>query len=258
MLIKTTIIGATLTLLMQYFRSLLFLFLYAVTGVIAGLVSILLFPLPFLMRYNIVMHWNALIIWLAKVIVGMNYRIIGDENIPKNTPYVMLCKHQSVWETLFSQVHFRPISTILKKELLFIPFFGWGLALLRPIAIDRGNPRQAIKQVHRTGLKRIEDGISVLVFPEGTRTPVGQAGNYARGGTSIACAAGVSILPVAHNAGELWPSKTLLKNRGTITVVIGQPIPTEGRHSKELTEEIKQWIENEIKNMPPARDNPDK
>lgn len=240
---------------LQYIRSIIFLFFYVTTSMIAGIISIFLFPLPFLARYNIVMKWNAMILWLAKHIVGMNYRIIGLENIPTDSPYVALCKHQSVWETLFTQIYFLPISTILKKSLLYIPFFGWGLALLRPIAIDRSNPKQAIKHIHRTGLDRLENGISVLVFPEGTRTPPGQVGNYARGGTSIACAAKVPVLPVAHNAGELWPPHTLLKKAGTITVVIGQPISTEGRQSKELTEEIKQWIENEIQNMPPALPN---
>jgi 1-acyl-sn-glycerol-3-phosphate acyltransferase len=133
-----------------------------------------------------------------------------------------------------------------------MPFFGWGLALLKPIAIDRKNPREAIKKIHREGIARIEEGLSVLVFPEGTRTPYGEVGNYARGGAGIACSAGVPIIAVAHNAGSCWSVPGFVKKPGTIHVVISKPFATEGRNSKELTEEVKQWIESEIAKMPAA------
>ncbi len=238
--------------MIQYARSLVFYFFYGISGMIAGLVSLFLWPFPFMVRYTIVMYWNAFALFAAKHIAGINYNVIGLENIPKGTPYVVLCKHQSAWETIFTQIYFKPISTILKRELLRIPFFGWGLALLKPIAIDRSNPRAAIRQVHKEGVERIQEGISLLVFPEGTRIPAGKIGNYARGGAEIACVTGAPILPVAHNAGELWPVSKILKTPGTLTVVIGKPIPTAGRNSKELTDEVKTWIENEIQKMPRA------
>jgi 1-acyl-sn-glycerol-3-phosphate acyltransferase len=154
---------------------------------------------------------------------------------------------------MFLQFYFGPVSTILKKELLRIPFFGWGLATLRPIAIDRRNPIQALKDVKRIGLERLQQGNNLLVFPEGTRVPLGEVGNYARSGADIACTAGVPVIPVAHNAAECWPHRQFLKYPGTITVVIGAPIPTTGRDRKELTEEVKNWIEDQIRQLPAAR-----
>lgn len=238
--------------MIQYARSLVFYFFYLTSGIFIGLVSLFLWPLPFMVRYNIVMLWNNFALWIAKYIAGVNYNIVGLENIPHGTPYVVLCKHQSAWETIFTQIYFKPLSTILKRELLRIPFFGWGLALLKPVAIDRSKPRDALRQVHKEGVERIKEGISLLVFPEGTRIPAGKIGNYARGGAEIACVTGVPVLPIAHNAGELWPVSRILKTPGTLTVVIGKPIPSANRNSKELTEEVKAWIENEIKNMPAA------
>lgn len=239
-------------IVIQYIRSVVFYILYAFSGIIAGLVSIFLWPTPFLFRYRIVMLWNHFALWIAKNIAGIDYQITGIENIPKNTAYVVLCKHQSTWETVFTQIYFRPLSTVLKKSLLRIPFFGWGLALLRPIAIDRSKPRDAIRLVHREGIARLKENINVLIFPEGTRTKAGSIGNYARSGAEIACAAGVPVLPVAHNAGYFWPVPKLLKNPGCVTVVIGKPLSTDGRNSRELTEEVKNWIENEINKMPTA------
>lgn len=236
----------------QYLRSIVFYFLYAISGMIAGLVSLFLGPFPFMVRYNIVMLWNHFALWAAKYVAGVNYQIIGLDNIPRNTAYVVLCKHQSTWETIFTQIYFKPLSTVLKKSLLRIPFFGWGLALLRPIAIDRSKPRDAIKLVHREGVSRLKENINVLIFPEGTRTKAGSIGNYARSGAEIACAAGVPVLPVAHNAGYFWPVPGILKHPGRVTVIIGKPISSVGRNSKELTEEVKAWIEKELATMDTA------
>jgi 1-acyl-sn-glycerol-3-phosphate acyltransferase len=238
--------------MMAYLRSIAFYLVYGFSGMIAGVVSIFLWPTPFLFRYNIVMLWNHFALWAAKHIAGINYKVIGLENIPRNTPYVVLCKHQSTWETIFTQIYFKPISTVLKKSLLRIPFFGWGLALLKPIAIDRSKPRDAIKLVHREGVDRLKQGINVLIFPEGTRIPAGEVGNYARSGAEIARTAGVPVLPVAHNAGYFWPVPGLLKHPGCVQLIIGKPIATEGRNSKELTAEVKQWIEEQLAQMPTA------
>lgn len=238
-----------------YLRTLVFYFFYIQSFVMLGLAALLVWPLPFRMRYNIITLWNRFALLIAKHIVGIHYNIVGLENIPQDTRYVVLCKHQSTWETIFTQIYFKPLSTVLKRELLRIPFFGWGLALLKPIPIDRSKPRDALRKIHKEGVERIQEGINLLIFPEGTRIAAGEVGNYARGGAEIACVTGVPVLPVAHNAGELWPTSRILKTPGTLTVVIGKPIQTAGRNSKELTEEVKNWIENEIQKMPRAAAN---
>jgi 1-acyl-sn-glycerol-3-phosphate acyltransferase len=135
---------------------------------------------------------------------------------------------------------------VLKRELLRIPFFGWGLALLKPVPIDRTVPLKAIRRVKVGGVSRLREGINVLVFPEGTRMPVGEVGYYARSGADIACAAGVPVVPVAHDAGRCWPKQGILKSPGVITIVIGEPMPTAGRSSKEVTDAVREWIEARV------------
>jgi len=236
-----------------YFRSFLFLLGHAITGIIAGLVAVIIWPImPYSWRWRIVTCWNRFVMFWLRVCCGIRFTIIGVRHKDKY-PCVVLSKHQSTWETMFLQYYFGPVSTILKKELLRIPFFGWGLASIRSIAIDRSNPIQALKDVKNKGIERIKQGINLLIFPEGTRIPLGNVGNYARSGADIAVSAGVPIVAIAHNAAECWPHKQFLKYPGTITVVISEPIITEGKDRKELTEYVKNWIENEIKKMPPAR-----
>jgi 1-acyl-sn-glycerol-3-phosphate acyltransferase len=236
-----------------YLRSFLFYIGHNITGIIAGTVAIIIWPIfPYSWRWRIVTLWNRFTMFWLWLCCGINVKIIGQRH-PEQFPCVVLAKHQSTWETMFLQYYFGPVSTILKKELLRIPFFGWGLATTRPIAIDRKNPVQALKDVKKKGLERLQQGNNILVFPEGTRIPLGQVGNYARSGADIACSAGVPVVPVAHNAAECWPHKQFLKYPGTITVVIGEPIRTEGRDRKELTEAVKVWIEDQITQLPPAR-----
>lgn len=237
---------------MTALRSFLYYLVNIPYGMFCGLLGVILLVAPYSFRYKVVTSWNRVSVRWMRTICGVRYEIIGAENVP-NGPYVVLAKHQSDWETLFLQYYFAPLSTILKKELLRIPFFGWGLASLRPIAIDRSNPREAIKQLRRLGQQRIEEGNNVLVFPEGTRMAFGEAGNYARGGADIACSAGVPIIPVAHNAGLCCPPRSYMKFSGTVTVSIGKPIDSKNKTSRELTAEVKDWIENEIANMPQTR-----
>lgn len=198
------------------------------------------------------MHWNRFVIfWLC---FCCNVKVIVKDLRTKNyPPAIVMAKHQSTWETLFLQNYFSPISTILKKELLKIPFFGWGLAALKPIAIDRTSPMQALKDINSKSIERLGEGNNVLIFPEGTRTPLGKPSKYARSGADIAATANTPIIPVAHNAGEIWPHKHFFKYPGTITVIIGDAIETEGRHRKEITAEVKDWIESQIDSMPIAR-----
>jgi 1-acyl-sn-glycerol-3-phosphate acyltransferase len=236
-----------------YFRSFMFSIGHSLTGILAGLIAVIIWPiLPYKWRWPIVTSWNRFVMFWLRICCGIRFNIIGSRQ-PELYPCVILAKHQSTWETMFLQYYFGPVCIILKKELLRIPFFGWGLASIRSIAIDRSNPIQALKDVKTKGIERLKENINVLVFPEGTRIPLGEVGNYARSGADIAASAGVPIVAVAHNAAQCWPHKQFLKYPGTITVVISEPIDTQGKDRKELTETVKQWIENEITKMPPAR-----
>lgn len=236
-----------------YLRTSLFNIGYYGSGVVFGALSTLIWPLlPYHRRYRMINYWNRFVmfwLWLC-----CNIRIEVHGNVRQDLqPYVVMAKHQSVWETLFLQLHFQPISTILKKELLRIPFFGWGLAAMKPIAIDRRNKTQALRDVKTKGAAAIKEGNNVLVFPEGTRMPPGQSGTYARSGADIACVTGRPIIPVAHNGAECWPHKDFLKHPGTITMIIGEPILSEGKDRKQLTEEVRQWIESTAKTLPVGR-----
>lgn len=234
---------------MQIARAILFYMFMSITAIIFGVLGIVLPLTPYRFRSRFFISFNEVMLWALKHICGITCRIRGMENLPKGQPFVIMAKHQSSWEAIFFQRFFHPTSIILKKELLRIPFFGWGLAQCRPIAIDRNNPKNALRKVKTLGQKRLSQGNNVLVFPEGTRTPVGQVGNYARSGADIAITAKVPLVPVAHNAGVYWPMKTWLKNPGVIEVSIGTPIATEGRTSK-VTEDARNWIEAEVASMP--------
>lgn len=231
---------------MQALRSIIFTLIYNISSVIAGGLAVIIWPLlPYSYRWRLVTLWNSFVIWLVGMVCGVKFVIHGKKPT-LNTPYVVLAKHQSTWETIFLQRYFGPVSTILKKELLRIPFFGWGLASMRPIAIDRSSPVQALKDVKIKGLERLKQGNNLLIFPEGTRTANGTVGNYARSGADIAITAQVPVVAVAHDAGKCWPHKQYLKTPGIINVWISEPISTQGRERKELTEEVKQWIESKL------------
>jgi len=223
-------------------RSTLF---YAGYGPIVALFSLLSCTLglllPLRQRQTLATTGNWLIHHWLRIACGIRVRVIGWQHVPA-APFVVLCNHQSPWETFYLQRRLRPVSTILKKELLKIPFFGWGLASVKPIAIDRDNPRAAIRAVMEQGQQRLAEGLNVIVYPEGTRQPYGSVGNYARSGAALAAAAGVAILPVAHNAGRHWPPRKFLKFPGEITVIFGDPLATEGMDSKQLTLAAQHWI----------------
>ncbi|MEW5788929.1 MAG: lysophospholipid acyltransferase family protein [Pseudomonadota bacterium] len=228
---------------MLFLRSLLFFLLKTVLTIPFGLLALFLFVLPPLARYRAIAQWGRMVMWLARVVVGIRYQVEGLENLPRD-PCVVLAKHQSAWETIAFQSIFPPLSFVLKKNLLRIPFFGWGLALFSPIAIDRGAGREAMKQIEQQGKARLAGGFWVLVFPEGTRVAPGEKGNYQIGGPWLASKAGVPVLPVAHNAGRLWPKNAFVKRPGLITVVIGPPIPTLGRKPTQVLADTESWIEN--------------
>ena len=201
--------------------------------------------LPFRARYRLVIQtWCRCATWLAKVVAGIHYEVRGLENIPQQ-PCVILAKHQSTWETFFLSALFEPLSQVVKRELLYVPFFGWAMAMLKPIAIDRSNPKAALKQQAKQGDERIKQGAWVLIFPEGTRIPPGQIGKFSRGGAALAVNAGLPVLPIAHNAGEFWPKQGWAKYPGTIQVVIGPVMHAEGegpRAIAELNERAYAWV----------------
>jgi 1-acyl-sn-glycerol-3-phosphate acyltransferase len=192
--------------------------------------------------YWYISRWVNFLGWWLRVFCGIDYKITGLENIPES-PCVVVSNHQSSWDTFFLQRYFFPQSIVLKKELTLIPFFGWALNGLKPISINRGKKQNALKQIICQGKERLNSNMWVLVFPEGTRVPVGETRPHFAGGAMLAIKAGVPILPLAHNAGLYWPPHQLQKTRGTIDVVIGKPIDTTGKSPKQLTLEIQHWIE---------------
>jgi len=204
----------------------------------------LLLPVNTAMR--IVSGWAHTIVWLLRVICGLKHEVTGLENLPKDEKVVFAAKHQSAWETIAFQTFLPPAAWVLKKELLWIPIFGWGLACIKPISIDRGQKKRAIISVIEQGVKAFKDNRNVMIFPEGTRTTYGDTPNYKQGGTMLAMRAGARIVPVAHNAGKYWRRQGLTKYPGTIKVAIGKPIDTEGRDITEITNQIQEWIEGQI------------
>ncbi|HAO25385.1 MULTISPECIES: lysophospholipid acyltransferase family protein [unclassified Methylophaga] len=226
---------------MQTFRSFIFLIIYATTAILFSVVGVLIWPLPFKQRYWVVSRWAVMNIWLLKIICGLKLEVEGRENIP-NEPCVVLCKHQSAWETLALQAVFPPQVWVLKRELLWIPFFGWGLASLRPIAIDRNAGRQALNQVIEQGKERLQSGAMVVVFPEGTRLPPGTIGRFGIGGARLAVDAGVPVVPVAHNAGSFWAKSGFLKRPGVIRMVIGAKIDTQVLSATAVNQQVYDWM----------------
>ena len=185
--------------------------------------------------------------WLA-LTCGIHYEVIGRENIPA-TNAIVLCKHQSAWETLVLPLCLPPLAFVIKRELLWIPLFGWGLALLEPVAIDRLARRKAIYQLLVQGRERLEAGRWLVVFPEGTRVSAGSRGVYALGGALLAARTGYPVVPVAHNAGECWPRRKFLKRPGTIQLTFGPVIDSEGRSAAEINVLAESWIEKTVGEM---------
>jgi 1-acyl-sn-glycerol-3-phosphate acyltransferase len=229
-------------------RSLLFLFSLLLLTPPFSLIALLTFPLPALLRFRVISYWSRIALWLLRVLCGIRYEVRGREHIPA-TPTIILSKHQSAWETLAFQQIFPPHVWVMKRSLLLVPFLGWGLAMLRPIAIDRDAGREALKQVTDQGRDRLKRGLWIVIFPEGTRVVPGNTGRYGIGGAWLATHSGAQVLPVAHNAGEFWGRNTLRKLPGTITVSIGAPIDPAGMKPAELNEKVQAWIEMEMHNI---------
>jgi 1-acyl-sn-glycerol-3-phosphate acyltransferase len=235
-----------------FFRSTLFaLAVIAVTPPYA-LLALLVAPLPAYTRYRIVTSWSHLVVELARRICGIRYRVLGEAR-PGKGPYIVLAKHQSAWETLAFQAIFPPQVLVVKRGLLWVPFFGWGLATLSPIVIKRSARASSLRRLLEQGANRLARGFWVVVFPEGTRVAPGARVRYQPGGAWLACRTHTPVLPVAHNAGELWPRNGFLKYPGTVTVSIGPALSTAGRNPDEVNREVESWIEAEVRRIGNAR-----
>jgi len=236
--------------ILHWLRIVLFYVLLASSSMFWCILSVFVAPfLPFRARYRFVAQtWARCAVWLSWHVAGVRYRLRGAENVPARS-CVIVANHQSTWETFFLTAYFEPVAQVLKRELLFVPFFGWAMALLKPIAIDRDNPKQALKQIAERGPGRLQQGAWVMVFPEGTRMLPGKLGKFTRSGAALAASAGVPLLPIAHNAGEFWPRHGWDKRRGYIDVVIGEPLVLEGegpRAVADLSERARAWIAQAI------------
>lgn len=234
---------------MLLLRSLLFYLGLGISTIIATPVCLLIYPLPFKLRFAIVTRWTVFNLWWLQATCGLKHKVTGLENIPQG-PAIIMCKHQSAWETLALQIIFPAQAWILKRELLWIPIYGWGLASMQPIAIDRGTAVRSFRQIVDQGRQRLARDIWVVIFPEGTRMAPGEKGEYLPGGGLLAEKSGCPIVPVAHNAGYFWPRNSIIKKPGTIDMVIGPVIPTQGRKAKEIMREVEAWIEDAVARLP--------
>jgi 1-acyl-sn-glycerol-3-phosphate acyltransferase len=227
---------------MQMLRSLLFTAYLMVSACAWGGVMALCFFLPHRMQFALARTWARSSLWMLERLCGLTFTVEGRDRIPSGN-HIVMCKHTSAWETVALFVIFPPHVWVLKRELLWIPLMGWGLKLLRPIAIDRGAGHRAVNQVIEQGKARLAEGLWVIIFPEGTRVAAGETRKYGVSGALLASAADRLMIPVSHNAGEFWPRRGILKKPGTIRVVIGEPIRAAGRDPRDLNVEIRQAID---------------
>ena len=234
-------------------RVTLFYLLLSASAAVWGVLMLIIAPfLPYRMRFKLVLEcWCRFAIGLPRWMVGIRYEVTGLENIP-DQPGVILSNHQSTWETFFLQQIFRPQTQLIKKELLYVPLFGWAYALLKPIAINRSKARSSLQQLNRIGGQRLRDGMWVLVFPEGTRVLPGSPIKFTRGGSALACANNAPVVPVAHNAGEFWPRNGWSKRPGTVQVRIGPAIYPKGADPRSIVEVNKQaeaWVNHAMQEI---------
>lgn len=197
---------------------------------------------------NVTIAWSKILVGWMRIGAGIDYRIIGLENLKylEKTPHFIVSNHQSALETLIYTIILPPHSFVLKKELLYIPFFGWGLAKSKPIAINRKDGKNALKQISKQAKERFAEGRSVIIFPEGTRVPFGEVVPFKKGGFIVAKQLEAPILPMAINSGIAAPKGRFLKEPGIITIVIGAPIEAASRTTSELAKETESWIRGHI------------
>ena len=230
------------------FRSILFWIGFIVNTVVFGLLILIFFFTPSSFRLKIARLWSQLNNFLLRIFCGISFKVKGEENLNVQTA-IILCKHQSTWETLALHSFTPLVRWVFKRELVRIPIFGWALALTDPIAINRGAGREALKQLITEGTKKLNDGKWMILFPEGTRTAPGETHKYKVGGAMLAEKSNYPIIPIAHNAGEYWPKHSFIKWPGTINVVIGPAIEPNGRRASDINTEVFNWIEGTMKEI---------
>lgn len=238
---------------MLFLRSSAYALFLIVTVIPYAFICMLWSPLPLHWRFKLTMGWPRLAIWGARVICGVRWKIEGWDNLPEGQA-IVLSKHQSAWETLFLPAYLpREVCFVYKRELHRVPFFGWGLAMLDMIPIDRSKGREAFDQVVKIGQQRLNEGRWPILFPEGTRIAPGKSGRFKMGGALLATRTGAPVVPIAHNAGECWARNAFIKRPGLITVSIGKPIPSVGLTPEELNVRVQDWIETEMQRLNPER-----
>lgn len=230
------------------FRSALFYTGYVVFTVFWGTLSLLGAGfMSYHTRFDfIVRRWTGFVLWWLKITCGIETKVEGA--LPEQ-PCVVFVKHSSTWETLFVQQLFKPQATLIKRELLNIPFFGWAFRTLRPIAIDRSDPRKSLRDLIKQGTNRLASNIWVVLFPEGTRAPLGEERSFQPGGAALARSAKSPVLVVAHNAALFWPAHQFRKRGGTITLRLSPLIDTEGKSSREINAEAEAWLATNMREL---------
>jgi 1-acyl-sn-glycerol-3-phosphate acyltransferase len=229
-----------------FVRSLIFHTVFALSCILYGCICLLASPFPLRIRYKVNQKWIAAMLIWCRFICHLDYQIEGLSHVKKIKSGIIMSKHQSAWETFFLSSSFDQVAMITKKELLWVPFLGWCLALLSPIAINRKDTKSAMQQIIQQGKRCLETGRWVVIFPEGTRVPAGQIGTYRIGGARLSVETGYPIVPMAHNAGRFWPKKKFVISPGLIRVAFGPPIDPQGKTAEEVLELTKSWIENKV------------
>ena len=225
-------------------RSTIFYLGYLSSGIIASFLACVIGPFIKLEnRLKLFSQWPKFVNWFLHISCGIKVEVIGKENLPTE-PCVIVSNHQGQWETYSMQYLFHPMCTLLKKELLYIPLWGWAMKMLNPIAIDRNKPKEAILQTLHEGSDRLKKGMYVLLFPEGTRVKAGRVGKYARSSFELAKRNGVPVLPLCHNSGDCWPAHKFIKSPGKITLIIGEPFYVED--SRLSANDVKEWVEKKL------------
>ena len=233
---------------MIFLRSLIFNLGMILFTIPFTVISLFTFPLSQKYRYLFISLWaKSMLPWL-KFTCHLDFQIRGKENVPKN-PCVVFSNHQSAWETLALQIALPPQVWVLKKELLLIPFFGWGLWLTSPIAINRSAGKKALMQMFEQGGKKLSKGFFIIIFPEGTRVGVDEQRSYHIGGSWLAKKLNSPILPIAHNAGYYWPKNSFLKHPGTIKLTIGPLISTDQLSPDDINVKVKNWIDKHVEKI---------
>lgn len=235
---------------MVLIRNLLFMLALAIFTPLYALIGMATFPFGPETRHKIIRGWPRIMAWVIKHVLGIPYRLIGTENIPAG-PAIIVSKHMSAWETIMLQDIFPPMVFVMKREIHKVPFFGWGIAQMPMIAIDRTAGKDALAQVEEQGRDRLAHGFWVTIFPEGTRVAPGSKKRYKAGGSWLAAQTGTSVVPVAHNAGEFWPRNAFFKRPGDVVVSIGPVIDTRGLSAEEINRKAETWVEGEMRRLFP-------